>query len=106
MNFIKRTYLSDKDICKILATIFAQRSENYKYGPSLAINNVSMSCLQWSHHSNLRHMDGLVQKKRNSIANALELLLFCFNSLHAICSEGTKTYIYILCHCSTLIWQR
>ena len=46
MNFIKRTYLSDKVICKILATIFAQRSENYKYGPSLAM-------FQWAVYSGL-----------------------------------------------------
>ena len=38
--------------------------------------------LAWTH----LHIDGLVQEKRNSIANALELRLFCINP--SICSSN------------------
>ena len=39
------------------------------------------------HHFDQGHIDGLVQERRNPIANALELRLFCTNP--SICSNGS-----------------
>ena len=42
-------------------------------------------------------------------ARTLDTMAFTMldlNPLHAQFFKGTKTYIYILCHCSTLTWHK
>ena len=41
----------------------------------------------------VHHFDGLVQERRNSIANALELRLSCTNPSICVVSLGTVKYI-------------
>ena len=53
-------------------------------------------------HANADVVGATERKYRGRFKNTYELLtLYVLNF-----SEGTKTYIYILCHCSTLIWHK
>ena len=46
-------------------------------GGPIGCHNDNLWCYQWRQSSH--HIDGLVQERRNSIANALELRLSCTN---------------------------